>query len=517
MADPNYPNQPGPASGQQDPYASMQSAPQPAAPQQAAPQPAAPQPAAPQQAAAQQAAPQQPTPQPGPQHFAQPQQPTPQPGPQQFAQPQQTAAQQPTPQPGPQQFAQPQQAAAQQAAPQQNMASPAANMKAPKPPKPAGKGLSTGALIGIIAGAVVLIGVICCLIFMGGKAKGGYNSPEEPVKAFFDGFNDRNNDAIRATFPEKLSDDENAVIESMIRDLNEADESVVFDLSDVDFSNGKKLSKSEAAKYGRGIKEAYEFNIDVPFTQDNLGSTVQAVEPCTFVTIQWKKKWFNIYVKLDQENIEVLDWGNAEEVDTEDATEATDGDGEEDATEATDGEGEYVDTLGDGLDDKEFVRGMTITLNGNQYTFPIAYQDVKDDLPIDLEGKDTNVLSPGDSESFSLDSTDYPNTYAYCTLENNTEENITVEESSLNSIDMGYYTYSDEGTPYPVELSEGITWGSTKEEVIAAYGTPTAVSEYGTVSYEFSDTETYGYAYLNLYFDEVDGGLYSFYYYNSAY
>ena len=46
MSDPNYPNQPGPASGQQDPYASMQSAPQPAAPQ----------PAAPQQAAAQQAA-----------------------------------------------------------------------------------------------------------------------------------------------------------------------------------------------------------------------------------------------------------------------------------------------------------------------------------------------------------------------------------------------------------------------------------------------------------------------------
>lgn len=352
---------------------------------------------------------------------------------------------------------------------------------------------------------------------MGGKAKGGYNSPEEPVKAFFDGFNDRNNDAIRATFPEKLSDDENAVIESMIRDLNEADESVVFDLSDVDFSNGKKLSKSEAAKYGRGIKEAYEFNIDVPFTQDNLGSTVQAVEPCTFVTIQWKKKWFNIYVKLDQENIEVLDWGNAEEVDTEDATEATDGDGEEDATEATDGEDEYVDTLGDGLDDKEFVRGMTITLNGNQYTFPIAYQDVKDDLPIDLEGKDTNVFSPGDSDIFSLDSTDYPNTYAYCTLENNTEENITVEESSLNSIDMGYYTYSDESTPYPVELPEGITWGSTMEEVIAAYGTPTAVSEYGTVSYEFSDTETYDYAYMNLYFDEVDGGLYSFYYYNSAY
>ena len=53
MSDPNYPNQPGPASGQQDPYASMQSAPQPAAPQQSAAQ--------------------QPTPQPGPQQFAQPQ------------------------------------------------------------------------------------------------------------------------------------------------------------------------------------------------------------------------------------------------------------------------------------------------------------------------------------------------------------------------------------------------------------------------------------------------------------
>ena len=31
MSDPNYPNQPGSASGQQDPYASMQSAPQQAA------------------------------------------------------------------------------------------------------------------------------------------------------------------------------------------------------------------------------------------------------------------------------------------------------------------------------------------------------------------------------------------------------------------------------------------------------------------------------------------------------
>ena len=347
-----------------------------------------------------------------------------------------------------------------------------------------------------------MVGGIIAIFASGafGTAKGGFDDPTEAIITFFDGFNARDNDVVRSTFPSNLNEDASSDIENLLDDLNEADDSVEFDVDSIDFSDATKLTKSEASEYGKGIKEAYEYDIDVEFTQDYQGSRVTATEPCRFVTIKWKNKWFNIYVKLDQKNIEVIDWGDVDNDDYDDDDYSWD-------------EDDNQDYQAGSIDLSELINAK-VTINGNDYQFPIKYDDVKDDLPVDFEygdHKGNEKISAGNSGSdyYQLEKDAYDEyLYSYISMANPTDQELVAKDAYIYVLSMDISSCDTSDVPQIV-FPGGITWGSTKEEIIAAYGTPEYDSDY-TTTYTTTDG---GYSSIDFAFDD-EGKLDSIYFYN---
>ena len=467
--------------------------------------------------------------QPGPQqNQGQPQQPAGQPGPQQPAgQPaQQTpygqpAAQQnfgqPAGQPAQQtpygQPAQPQQQFGQPVQPQQQFGQPAGQPAQQfGQPAPKKKG-NTGLIIGLIIAAVVVIGGIIAIFASGvfSTAKGGYDSPEAPIKAFFEAFNKRDSEALRATFPADMSEDADKDLSDMLDDINSADESIVLDVDSADYSDAKHLTKSEWSKYGSGIQDAYEYNVDITLTQDYMGTTITAVEPCKFVTIKWKKKWFNIYVKLDQDNIEVTDYGDFNDLmnTDDDADEDTEADTEADTEEETTEEATVTSTGSADL------WSNTLNIDGTDYTFPFDYNTVKEPLHLDLSGtdgltEDTMIDARLTSDGYNTDDT-YTN-YSYFSNGNTSDEKKALKDCPITVFSADVYG-DDASGAMQVVFPGGITWFSTVDEVEAAYGTPQddSLSDYNKITYEDENGNEYEFTFND------DGKMNSFWIYFSTY
>ena len=467
--------------------------------------------------------------QPGPQqNQGQPQQPAGQPGPQQPAgQPaQQTpygqpAAQQnfgqPAGQPAQQtpygQPAQPQQQFGQPVQPQQQFGQPAGQPAQQfGQPAPKKKG-NTGLIIGLIIAAVVVIGGIIAIFASGvfSTAKGGYDSPEAPIKAFFEAFNKRDSEALRATFPADMSEDADKDLSDMLDDINSADESIVLDVDSADYSDAKHLTKSEWSKYGSGIQDAYEYNVDITLTQDYMGTTITAVEPCKFVTIKWKKKWFNIYVKLDQDNIEVTDYGDFNDLmnTDDDADEDTEADTEADTEEETTEEATVTSTGSADL------WSNTLNIDGTDYTFPFDYNTVKEPLHLDLSGtdgltEDTMIDARCTSDGYNTDDT-YTN-YSYFSNGNTSDEEKALKDCPITVFSADVYG-DDASGAMQVVFPGGITWFSTVDEVEAAYGTPQddSLSDYNKITYEDENGNEYEFTFND------DGKMNSFWIYFSTY
>lgn len=456
--------------------------------------------------------------QPGPQqNQGQPQQPAGQPAQQTpYGQP---AAQQnfgqPAGQPA-QQFgqpAQPQQQFGQPVQPQQQFGQPAGQPAQQfGQPAPKKKG-NTGLIIGLIIAAVVVIGGIIAIFASGvfSTAKGGYDSPEAPIKAFFEAFNKRDSEALRATFPADMSEDADKDLSDMLDDINSADESIVLDVDSADYSDAKHLTKSEWSKYGSGIQDAYEYNVDITLTQDYMGTTITAVEPCKFVTIKWKKKWFNIYVKLDQDNIEVTDYGDFNDLmnTDDDADEDTEADTEADTEEETTEEATVTSTGSADL------WSNTLNIDGTDYTFPFDYNTVKEPLHLDLSGtdgltEDTMIDARWTSDGYNTDDT-YTN-YSYFSNGNTSDEKKALKDCPITVFSADVYG-DDASGAMQVVFPGGITWFSTVDEVEAAYGTPQddSLSDYNKITYEDENGNEYEFTFND------DGKMNSFWIYFSTY
>ena len=445
--------------------------------------------------------------QPGPQqNQGQPQQPAGQPGPQQPAG--QPAQQTPYGQP-----AQPQQQFGQPVQPQQQFSQPAGQPAQQfGQPAPKKKG-NTGLIIGLIIAAVVVIGGIIAIFASGvfSTAKGGYDSPEAPIKAFFEAFNKRDSEALRATFPADMSEDADKDLSDMLDDINSADESIVLDVDSADYSDAKHLTKSEWSKYGSGIQDAYEYNVDITLTQDYMGTTITAVEPCKFVTIKWKKKWFNIYVKLDQDNIEVTDYGDFNDLmnTDDDADEDTEADTEADTEEETTEEATVTSTGSADL------WSNTLNIDGTDYTFPFDYNTVKEPLHLDLSGtdgltEDTMIDARWTSDGYNTDDT-YTN-YSYFSNGNTSDEKKALKDCPITVFSADVYG-DDASGAMQVVFPGGITWFSTVDEVEAAYGTPQddSLSDYNKITYEDENGNEYEFTFND------DGKMNSFWIYFSTY
>ena len=436
-----------------------------------------------------------------------------QPGPQQNqGQPQQPAGQpaQQTPYGQP---AQPQQQFGQPVQPQQQFGQPAGQPAQQfGQPAPKKKG-NTGLIIGLIIAAVVVIGGIIAIFASGvfSTAKGGYDSPEAPIKAFFEAFNKRDSEALRATFPADMSEDADKDLSDMLDDINSADESIVLDVDSADYSDAKHLTKSEWSKYGSGIQDAYEYNVDITLTQDYMGTTITAVEPCKFVTIKWKKKWFNIYVKLDQDNIEVTDYGDFNDLmnTDDDADEDTEADTEADTEEETTEEATVTSTGSADL------WSNTLNIDGTDYTFPFDYNTVKEPLHLDLSGtdgltEDTMIDARCTSDGYNTDDT-YTN-YSYFSNGNTSDEEKALKDCPITVFSADVYG-DDASGAMQVVFPGGITWFSTVDEVEAAYGTPQddSLSDYNKITYEDENGNEYEFTFND------DGKMNSFWIYFSTY
>lgn len=156
-------------------------------------------------------------------------------------------------------------------------------------------------------------------------------------------------------------------------------------------------------------------------------------------------------------------------------------------------------------------RDFQFAFDGQVYTMPIDYKTIADagwtfDIA-DYGYEDGYVLNSGDKTTSTID------------LENDKYEDVDVSIGMTNTGDKACditegqmwafgcdITFTDDDEPRPeIELPGGLTWGSTVEDVIAAYGEPEDEPYYseslGYYSYEY-ETEDYNKLSLIVYKDK---------------
>ena len=280
-------------------------------------------------------------------------------------------------------YQQPQQNMYQQ--PQQNMyQQPQQNMyqqpqQPPQQPAKAPKKKSkTGLVVGIIIAVLVVLAGVLVFLFrdklFGSKIKGGYDSPEELCKAYWEGMAECDKDKLGSCFI-KESKDYDKVLDANYSRAKEIKDEITIDTKNIKVSTGTYLVKQ--IDYDIELKEAKTVHIEVPMTQIVDGTEYEIIDIYDGVAIQVKsnKKW---YLKdLDETDVKIEGF---DDVTTEDITEDTEEDITEDTEEYTE---ETTATTEEAVDDT--VDGKTVgdatngyvTLPGEWVTF-IEAEDIAD-------------------------------------------------------------------------------------------------------------------------------------------
>ena len=116
---------------------------------------------------------------------------------------------------------------------------------------------------------------------------------------------------------------------------------------------------------------------------------------------------------------------------------------------------------------------MTLAFDGALYTIPFDYSKIEKEWTFNLDDyghKDGYVMNKGDKVSSTIDlkSTKY-DAKVDAGFENTADGAKDIKECQIWSIGMDI-SYADS---YPeIELPAGITWGSTKDDIVTAYGEP---------------------------------------------
>lgn len=119
-------------------------------------------------------------------------------------------------------------------------------------------------------------------------------------------------------------------------------------------------------------------------------------------------------------------------------------------------------------------KDMTFTVDGQKLALPFSYADIKDEWTFDLADyghEDGYILNKGDKTFSTIDlENDKYDAEVSVGFINNDEKAKDILECEIwaYGIDIAW---SEEGYP-DIELPGGITWGSTIEDVVAAYGEP---------------------------------------------
>lgn len=142
----------------------------------------------------------------------------------------------------------------------------------------------------------------------------------------------------------------------------------------------------------------------------------------------------------------------------------------------------------------------TVTINGNTVTFPLSY----------AEFKALGFHISGDDEASELENGYYTSTtlynaadeeMGYCYLSNRTEGSLNLSDCMVYGVSITYDSYYDVTTD--VTMPTGVTMSSTKEDWLAAYGTP----DYEYESDEYDSQEYTWYAHNDAYYDDYQNSL----------
>ena len=391
----------------------------------------------------------------------------------------------------------------------------------PNPPKSGGS--KTGLIIGIIAGAVVLLGIICAVLFVSSR---NIKGAEEVSVKFMNAFSELDFPTMVECIPDELKDDD--AFEFLNDEETESSLALMkgfgFKIDDIEVKESrridpKKLTKDFNADHGTKMKFSNAAEVDVKGTMfvSFLGESQEAEMDYTFTCGKSKGKWY--IVNLDDHGEGVLNEDiveeeptTEEEVDKEEPT--TEEEEEEASDDEADQESSGDDEVGSiteildkntcpskvaevpaGVEDDP--SSMSFALDGKAFKLPQKVSDLDSDWVLDDEyfTKGDEELDADDtSGSYQYKNSNYDDWfYLYISTCNPTDDTVAYEDSQIRTFDADI-KWIDEGGAYPeVILPKGITWGSSLQDVYDAYGDADSIYTY--------DDET---VYLYYYFEHGD-------------
>ena len=386
-------------------------------------------------------------------------------------------------------------------------------------PKKKGKGGIIALILGLVAGFFILgcVGVFALFKFAT-RETGGAKAPEDIAKAYIECYNDGNAEGMRK-YISRQNTNTDEVISSLDAQIS-LDKTYDFEYDEASFSStvSSSYSKSdrndkldEMSYSHKKVKDMVDVDFSADFTSNVYDYDVTGNQQIKFTCIKIGKKWFylssevvstdydvaGIDLPSDDSDDDILD----DDTDDDTIDDATDDDADADTDSSSTPTSPSVTTSVDGLSSDLF--SQQVAVDGKVYTLPFAYSEISDVFTFDAEGIEftdgSNTLDPG--YSTSVVPLDYKNSTTsswlniYGSFQNDNSEASTLDKCTFTGIDVDINYVDDTNYPQLV-LPGGITWGSNKADIEAAYGKPDSDNIYesdsGYTSYTYK-TDDYSY------------------------
>ena len=354
-----------------------------------------------------------------------------------------------------------------------------------KEAKPDKQKKSKGLIIGIISGIVVLLaGLGVGMYFLFDKKEdGGASSIETIAYAYIDAYNSGNASNLKDYVSDDVKDKDTFVknVESFITDhknhISELQKSKVeIETGDM-YSESDRVSELEAWDYEKDKSdEIRDMNISVKYI-DKDGIENAGTYYCTITCMNVNGKWFIVNIK----DIDIEPYKTGSNVD-----------------------------IPAGLSDDLFSK--QICFEGDILELPFEYSKISDEFSYNLKDygfDDDYVLNTGDvlPGTIALKSDNFDDDLdIWIGFTNDTDEKKKIADCKINSLDIDI-GYTKNGKYPSLILPGGITWGSTADEIEAAYGEPPfdpfVSTSLNYTEYTYVD-DAYTY-YVELYVDDDKG------------
>lgn len=332
------------------------------------------------------------------------------------------------------------------------------------------RGIPVGAVIGIVVGVILLMAIIFTFIFLLIIKKSAdsdigeivdvsdtvINTPEDVAMDYFDAFINKNISDAEILFP--------IGVEAQLTGEGWRDpEPIVdnFDLSSIETT----IESTDDYTY---YNELYKLSASESSTVTLTGNYAEGGSFTLLVdTLLIDDEWYVINVKDDESAVstESTEEATEEQTTAEETTESTE---VAETTEAAP-EAQPQAVSGDLFD-------MNLSIDGQALTIPFNYSQIKDKFSINLAdyGYDEGYTLNDRDSTTSIDTNhNYDSNFSFSVGFANTSGSAKdILDCDVASITAGIEWAETDNYP-SIVLPGGITWGSTADDVKAAYGEPT--------------------------------------------